>query len=56
MHLTSTIDVIVLIEGNVRSVPDEEETVLKRVAPGYWASNEPRPQDAPIFHSSTKAN
>jgi hypothetical protein len=29
MHLTSTIDVIVLIKGSVRLVLDEEETVLK---------------------------
>jgi len=29
MHLTSTIDVIVLIKGNVRLVLDEEETVLR---------------------------
>ena len=29
MHLTSTIDVIVLIKGSVRLVLDEEETVLQ---------------------------
>ena len=38
MHFTSTIDVIVLIEGNVRSVLDEEETVLKRVSAGILIS------------------
>jgi len=30
MHLTSTVDVIVLIKGSVRLVLDEEETVLQR--------------------------